>query len=78
MKKQGVVIDYDGYNGIIETSMNERYILIREEIISNEELKVLDRVMFLPESKTYDDKEYRIARFVRKLNYNPNNKDLNS
>ena len=77
MKKQGVVIDYDGYNGIIETSTKEKYFLLREEIISDEELKVLDRVMFVPESKQYDDEEYHIARFVRKLSYNPNNKDLN-
>ena len=67
MKKTGVVIDYNGYNGIIETSLNERYILLKEEIVSDEVLNKLDQVMFVPENKKYEDYDYNIARFVRKL-----------
>ncbi len=67
MKKTGVVIDYNGYNGIIETSLNERYILLKEEIVSDEVLNKLDQVMFVPDNKKYEDYDYNIARFVRKL-----------
>ena len=67
MKKTGVVIDYDGYTGIIETETKERYFLIREEIVNEVELHKLDNVMFVPEEKKYEDAEYCVARFVRKL-----------
>ena len=67
MKKQGVVIDNNGYEGIIETKLKEKYILLREEIIGEEELKKLDYVMFVPEEKKYGEEAYKIARFVRKL-----------
>lgn len=67
MKKTGVIIDYNGYDGIIETNLKEKYILLREEIVSDEELKKLDQVMFVPENKKYEDYDYNIARFVRKL-----------
>lgn len=67
MKKTGVVIDYNGYNGIIETSLKERYILLKEEIVSDEVLNKLDQVMFVPDNKKYEDYDYNIARFVRKL-----------
>ncbi len=76
MKKQGIVIDYDGYYGIIETTKKEKYILIREEIINDEELNKLDRVMFVPEVKEYEDEKYNMARFVRKLSKS-SNRDLN-
>ena len=67
MKKTGVVIDYNGYNGIIEKYLNERYILLKEEIVSDEVLNKLDQVMFVPDNKKYEDYDYNIARFVRKL-----------
>lgn len=78
MKKQGVVIDYNGYDGIIETTMKEKYIFLREAIVDDEILKKLDYVSFVPESKSIEDEEYRIARFVKKLTRNPNNRDLNA
>ena len=67
MKKLGVVIDYNGYNGIIETEMKERYILLREEIVDDETLNKLDKVVFVPDNKKDDEYEYNMARFVRKL-----------
>ena len=66
MKKEGIVIDYNGDNGIIETNMKEKYILLREEIVSDEELNKLDMVSFI-EDENKNNIDYKIARFVRKL-----------
>ena len=68
MKEVGVVIDYNGYNGIIKTENGEQFLLLKEEIVNNEELKKLDYVNFVKE--IYNDPEYtqNIARFVRKIN----------
>lgn len=79
MKIEGVVIDYNGYDGIIETIKKEQFILLREEIVDDETLNKLDKVMFVPEHKQYQDEEYNIARFVRKLSKSTssNNRDLN-
>ena len=79
MKQEGVVIDYNGYDGMIETVKKEQFILLREEIVDDEALNKLDKVMFVPEYKQYESSEYNIARFVRKLHKSnqSNNRDLN-
>ena len=70
MKQIGVVIDYNGYEGIIETEAKDEYILLREEVVSNDVLKKLDKVSFVPDNKRYEDGECNIARFVRKISPN--------
>ncbi len=66
MKLVGVVIDYDGYNGMIEAN-GDKYLLLRDEIVDNEVLQKLDNVSFVPEIYKGFEVEEKVARFVRKI-----------
>ena len=68
-KKIGTVTDFNGYYGKIVTEDNEEYILLKDNIYNNDEIKLYKgaTVSFIDESKN-DNSTIRIARFVKKEN----------
>ena len=68
MKKQGIVIEYDGYTGKIKDVNGIDYLLLKKEVIDN--VKINDEVIFNSEKvyTTYEDRN--VARFVKKLKRN--------
>lgn len=67
MKNIGVVKEYNGFYGKIENLKGDNYILLKKEIMGNDQINKLDVVSFVPENYTKDDIDEKIARFVKKL-----------
>ena len=69
MKKMGIVQSYDGYYGVIESDNGEKYLLLKDQIVKQEDfnnLNVLDNVTFVPELYSNNEIEQKVARFVKK------------
>lgn len=66
MKEQGIVIDYDGYTGTIKNDVGKDYLLLKKEIVDNQELNIGDKVSFVPDEFATIEYNKNIARFVKK------------
>lgn len=66
MKEFGVVIRYNGFYGIIETTNKDKYILLKKEI-KNSKVSVEDKVEFEPDILPSEVGQVKIARFVKVL-----------
>ena len=69
MKNIGVVKEYNGYNGKIESLDGESYELLKKDIMSDD-LTKYDSVTFVPEDYNKIEYNTKIARFVKKLDKN--------
>ena len=76
MKEIGEVTEYNGYYGIIVDEKGTEYLLLKEEILDEEDLKIKAKVSFvsdeylIPDENKNSDKIEPIARFVKKINKN--------
>ena len=66
MKKEGIVKEYNGFNGKIIDNCGKDYLLLKEEIINNEVINKLDTVTFVPEKCNLYNNYKEVARFVKK------------
>lgn len=65
MKKEGIIIDYNGFVGKIKSIEGEEYLMLRKDIIGD--VKEDDKVLFTPDLFKTIDYERQVARFIRKL-----------
>lgn len=65
-REEGVVVEYDGYLGKIRT-IDKEYLLQKENIKPNQEIKVGDTVKFLGEEIVLIEDVGYIATFVEKI-----------
>ena len=65
MKEYGIIKYYDGYCGIIISSDNTEYLLLKKELLYNEASKG-DVVIFTPETISTFTETKNIARFVKR------------
>ena len=66
MKIEGIVKEYNGFNGRIIDDFGRDYLLLKEEIINNEIINKLDTVTFVPEKCKIYNNYKEVARFVKK------------
>ena len=64
MKKEGIVINYDGYTGTIKDYYGKEYLLLKKETLEN--INEKDIVMFDPEVFFKSEEDRNFARFVKK------------
>lgn len=64
MKKEGIVINYDGYTGTIKDYYGKEYLLLKKETLEN--INEKDIVMFDPEVVVTSEEDRNVARFVKK------------
>ena len=69
MKKIGIVKEFDGYNGIIESLDGIEYNIFKKDIYYDN-INKYDSVMFIPEEYKKPEYETNVARFVKKLDKN--------
>lgn len=67
MKENGIVKEYDGYCGTIVNELKEEYLLLKKELMEEVELKVNDKVSFIPEKVETLTKDRNVATFVKPL-----------
>ena len=69
MKKIGIIKDFDGYNGKVESLDGIEYNIYKKDICY-QNINKFDSVSFVPEE--YNKPEYKtnIARFVKKIERN--------
>ena len=68
MKKEGIVVEYDGYTCTIKDSSGVNYLLLKKEVIGYVEKS--DQVIFNSEKVITTQGDRNIARFVKKLKRN--------
>lgn len=64
MKKEGIVINYDGYTGIIKDYNGKEYLLLKKETMEN--INEKDIVLFDSEVVITSEEDRNVARFVKK------------
>ncbi len=69
MKKIGIVKEFDGYNGIIESLDGIEYNIFKKDIYYKD-INKFDSVSFVPEEYNKPEYETNVARFVKKLDKN--------
>ena len=67
MKDYGKVVEFDGYVGKIVDNNGKEFLLLKEELLTEEVLNKGDLVSFNPEKYEADEVQKNIARFVRVL-----------
>ena len=64
--KEGIIVNFDGYQGVIKTA-EEQYLLLKKDIYEeNTVLKENDLVIFTPDIYKIKDLDVKIARFIKK------------
>lgn len=66
MKLEGIVKEYNGFNGKIVDKFGDSYLLLKEEIVDDKIINKLDVVTFVSEGYKINSIDGKIARFVRK------------
>lgn len=63
---EGKVIEYNGNTGIIIDNQNNEYLILKNNIINNENIAINDDVIFIPEIFNTIEIKEKIATFIKK------------
>ena len=70
MKEIGKVKEYNNYYGTIVDEKGDKYLLLKEQIMNDTEINNMDIVSFVPEEYKKNEVDQKIARFVKKIGSN--------
>jgi len=63
---EGKVIEYNGNTGIIIDKLNNKYLILKNNIKNDEDININEDVIFIPEIFKTIDIEEKIATFIKK------------